>query len=109
MVEIAERVIDRGRPELAHFGIADQEAWGVGSPCGGEIDVWIQGYEPGPFERAARACERAAEVTLLELGARSHDRDSALCPARSTSTASSRPDRRKLAAVRAELGRRGSL
>jgi xanthine dehydrogenase accessory factor len=66
VVEIAERVIDTGRPELAHFGIADSEAWGVGLPCGGEIDVWVQGYEPGPFERAARADERAAEVTLLE-------------------------------------------
>jgi xanthine dehydrogenase accessory factor len=38
----------------------------VGLPCGGEIDVWVQAYEPGPFERAARAGDRAAEVTLLE-------------------------------------------
>jgi xanthine dehydrogenase accessory factor len=66
VVEIAERVIDTGRPELAHFGIADAEAWGVGLPCGGEIDVWVQGYVPGPFERATRAGEHAAEVTLLE-------------------------------------------
>jgi xanthine dehydrogenase accessory factor len=66
VVEIAERVIDSGRPELAHFGIADAEAWGVGLPCGGEIDVWVQAHEPGPFERAARAGDRAAEVTLLE-------------------------------------------
>jgi xanthine dehydrogenase accessory factor len=66
VVEIAERVLDSGQPELAHFGIADSEAWGVRLPCGGEIDVWVQAYEPGPFERAARAGERAAEVTLLE-------------------------------------------
>jgi xanthine dehydrogenase accessory factor len=66
VVEIAERVIDSDRPELAHFGIADSEAWGVGLPCGGEIDVWVQAYEPGPFERAARAGDRSAEVTLLE-------------------------------------------
>src|SRR6266446_8559918 len=66
VVEIAERVIDTGRPELARFGIADSEAWGVGLPCGGEIDVLVQAYEPGPFERAARAGDRAAEVTLLE-------------------------------------------
>jgi xanthine dehydrogenase accessory factor len=66
VVEIAERVIDSGRPELARFGIADSEAWDVGLPCGGEIDVWVQAYEPGRFERAARAGDRAAEVTLLE-------------------------------------------
>ena len=42
VVEIAERVISTGRPELAHFGIADSEAWGVGLPCGGEIDVFVE-------------------------------------------------------------------
>jgi xanthine dehydrogenase accessory factor len=31
VVEIAERVIDSGRPELAHFGIADSEA-SISSP-----------------------------------------------------------------------------
>jgi xanthine/CO dehydrogenase XdhC/CoxF family maturation factor len=65
VVEIAERVIGSGHPELAHFGIADSEAWGVGLPCGGEVDVWVQAYEPGPFEDAARSGARAAEVTLL--------------------------------------------
>jgi xanthine dehydrogenase accessory factor len=66
VVEIAERVLDSGRPELARFGIADSDAWGVGLPCGGEIDVWVQMYEPGPFERAAGAGHRAAQVSLLE-------------------------------------------
>jgi xanthine dehydrogenase accessory factor len=66
VVEIAERVLDSGRPELAQFGIADSDAWGVGLPCGGEIDVWVQEYEPGPFEQAAGAGHRAAQVTLLE-------------------------------------------
>jgi xanthine dehydrogenase accessory factor len=66
IVEIAEHVITDGRPELAHFGIADSEAWGVGLPCGGEIDVWVEPYSPGPFHYAARVGARAAEVTLLE-------------------------------------------
>src|SRR3954468_11739998 len=30
-----------GEPRLLHFGIADSEAWDVGLPCGGEIDVWV--------------------------------------------------------------------
>ena len=33
-------------PRLLHFGIADAEAWDVGLPCGGEIDVWVERYEP---------------------------------------------------------------
>ena len=53
-------------PQLVHFGIADSDAWDVGLPCGGEIDVWVQAYEPGRFEEIARAGGRAAEVTLLE-------------------------------------------
>ena len=60
-------VILRGDPpQLLHFGIADSDAWDVGLPCGGEIDVWVEAYEPGRFEQIARAGGRAAEVTVLE-------------------------------------------
>jgi xanthine dehydrogenase accessory factor len=66
VVELAEGVIAGQEPKLVHFGIADSEAWDVGLPCGGEIDVWVQLYEPGRLEEVARAGGRAAEVTLLE-------------------------------------------
>src|SRR5436305_14883730 len=49
VVEIADGVIRGGAPQLTHFGIADAEAWDVGLPCGGEIDVWVQVYDPGRF------------------------------------------------------------
>jgi xanthine dehydrogenase accessory factor len=66
VVEIAEQVMAGAGPQLVHFGIADSDAWDVGLPCGGEIDVWVQLYEPGRFEQVAREGGRAAEVTLLE-------------------------------------------
>jgi xanthine dehydrogenase accessory factor len=66
VIEVAEEVIRGGSPRLLHYGIADSEAWDVGLPCGGEIDVWVQTYEPGRFADVARADGRAAEVTLLE-------------------------------------------
>ncbi len=69
VAEIAEQVMRGSPPQLVHFGIADSEAWDVGLPCGGEIDVWIQAYTPGRFEEIVRDGGRAAEVTLLE-GAR---------------------------------------
>jgi xanthine dehydrogenase accessory factor len=69
VVEIADQVMRGAEPQLAHFGIADSDAWDVGLPCGGEIDVWVQAYEPGRFAEIARAGSRAAEVTLLD-GAR---------------------------------------
>jgi xanthine dehydrogenase accessory factor len=46
VVTAAEEVIAGGPPRLLHFGIADEEAWDVGLPCGGEISVWVERYEP---------------------------------------------------------------
>jgi xanthine dehydrogenase accessory factor len=70
VAEIADGILRGDPPQLVHFGIADSDAWDVGLPCGGEIDVWVQAYDPGPtnprFEEIARADGRAAEVTVLE-------------------------------------------
>ena len=44
VVEVAEEVLRGGAPRLLHFGIADSEAWDVGLPCGGEIDVYVEEY-----------------------------------------------------------------
>jgi len=46
VVQEADEVLRGGAPKLLHFGIADEEAWAVGLPCGGEIEVWIERYEP---------------------------------------------------------------
>jgi len=46
VVEVAEQVLRGAEPQLLHFGIADEEAWDVGLPCGGEIDVFVERYEP---------------------------------------------------------------
>lgn len=69
VVAVADEVLRGGRPQLLSFGIADSEAWEVGLPCGGEIDVWVERYQPGRLEEAAGSGRRMAEVTLLE-GAR---------------------------------------
>jgi len=66
VVELADEVMRGEPPRLVHFGIADSEAWDVGLPCGGEIDVWVQSYAQGRFSALASEGGRAAEVTLLE-------------------------------------------
>jgi xanthine dehydrogenase accessory factor len=38
----AYEVLDTGTPRLLSFGIADEEAFEVGLPCGGEIDVYVE-------------------------------------------------------------------
>jgi len=44
VVEAATEVLAGGGPKLMHFGIADSDAWDVGLPCGGEIEVFVEEY-----------------------------------------------------------------
>ncbi len=40
--EQAQSVLATGEPKLLSYGISDDEAWSVGLPCGGEIDVFVE-------------------------------------------------------------------
>jgi xanthine/CO dehydrogenase XdhC/CoxF family maturation factor len=40
--ENAREVLASGQPKLLCYGIKDEEAWEVGLPCGGEIDVFVE-------------------------------------------------------------------
>jgi xanthine/CO dehydrogenase XdhC/CoxF family maturation factor len=41
----AMEVMRTGKPKLLHYGITDDQAWEVGLPCGGEIDVFVEAVE----------------------------------------------------------------
>src|SRR5579884_3757457 len=41
-------VLDGELPHVASYGIADEQAWTVGLPCGGEIDVFLEPYTGAP-------------------------------------------------------------
>jgi xanthine/CO dehydrogenase XdhC/CoxF family maturation factor len=43
--ENAREVLQSGEPKLLSYGINDEEAWEVGLPCGGEIDVFVEVLE----------------------------------------------------------------
>ena len=40
--EQSREVLETGEPKLLSYGISDEEAWAVGLPCGGEIDVFVE-------------------------------------------------------------------
>jgi xanthine dehydrogenase accessory factor len=69
VVGVAEEVLAGGPSRLLHFGISDDEAWDVGLPCGGEIDVWVSTLDDEPgraFAQLAREDGRGALVTRID-------------------------------------------
>jgi xanthine dehydrogenase accessory factor len=70
VVQVAEGILAGGDPQLLHYGIADETAWDVGLPCGGEISIWVETYDgetlQGRFAELARRGGRGALVTVLE-------------------------------------------
>jgi xanthine dehydrogenase accessory factor len=70
VVEVAEQILAGAQPQLLHYGIADEEAWDVGLPCGGEISIWVEEYGAASlqarFTESARRGDRTAIVTVME-------------------------------------------
>src|SRR5436309_16114544 len=63
--DVAERgkaVLAGAECEVVSYGIADDEAWTVGLPCGGEIDVFADPFTGAPaIERGTSYDVRAGE------------------------------------------------
>jgi xanthine dehydrogenase accessory factor len=45
IAEHAKAVLETGVPKLLSYGISDDDALGVGLPCGGEIDVFVERFD----------------------------------------------------------------
>ena len=63
--EHAREVMESGQPQLLSYGIADEEAWEVGLPCGGEIDVMVA-KSPPDLPRERFETERAVLFTAVD-------------------------------------------
>jgi xanthine dehydrogenase accessory factor len=73
VIMAAEEVLAGAPPRLLHFGVADEEAWEIGLPCGGEIDVWVDRLDDEPaleFAQLARNGGRGVLITRLDDGRR---------------------------------------
>jgi xanthine dehydrogenase accessory factor len=50
VIEAGLESLKTNRPQLLHFGVADETAWEVGLACGGSIDVFVQPLNPIFFQ-----------------------------------------------------------
>jgi xanthine dehydrogenase accessory factor len=69
VLAVAADVIASGTSQLRRYGVADDAAWEVGLPCGGQIEILVQpvtpdGFAPGLFDAIdhSRTAGRTATV-----------------------------------------------
>lgn len=64
----AEDVLSAGRPKTMTFGVADETAWRVGLPCGGQVKIFVEplGRSEGMdlLKRAIEASERREGLVI---------------------------------------------
>ena len=59
----AAEVIESGQPQLLTYGISDDDAFDVGLPCGGQIEVFVAPADQDELDRVSAAlAARAAAV-----------------------------------------------
>ncbi len=66
----AAEVIESGQPQLLTYGISDDDAFDVGLPCGGEIEVFVAPADQDELDRvsAALAAGQRLSVTTTLTG-----------------------------------------
>ncbi len=62
--EEALKVLDGGPPQLLTFGIADDEAFEVGLPCGGTVHIFVDALDPAAVTPIAEAVRDERPVAL---------------------------------------------
>jgi xanthine dehydrogenase accessory factor len=64
----AQEVLAGGAARQRTYGITDEQAYGVGLPCGGEIDVYVARAEAELLRKVAQEIERGRVVTVEPSG-----------------------------------------
>lgn len=69
VLALAAEVIAGGRPERRRYGVADGDAWEVGLPCGGTIEILVQpvteaGFPPRLFDAIDTARAEGGGITI---------------------------------------------
>lgn len=65
VIAAGDEVLADGRPQLLHFGVADDIAWGVGLACGGTIDVFVERLDPATVAQARQWIDTGAAGAIV--------------------------------------------
>lgn len=68
VIESGQQVLETGKPQLLHFGVADETAWDVGLACGGTVDIFVQPLDRELFQELHaiyKTGQTAASVTII--------------------------------------------
>jgi xanthine dehydrogenase accessory factor len=58
-------VLKSNRPQLLHFGVADETAWEVGLACGGSIDIFVKPLDEELFQSLRSVLVEEKSAVLL--------------------------------------------
>ncbi len=61
----AEEVMAGGPPRLAPYGIADEDAFEVGLPCGGNVEIFIEEVDPATISAVANAVREDRSIAVV--------------------------------------------
>jgi xanthine dehydrogenase accessory factor len=63
--ETGVEVLKSNRPQLLHFGVADETAWEAGLACGGSIDIFVKPLDLKFFRALRAAYEQEKQAVLV--------------------------------------------
>jgi len=64
VIEAGIQSLETNRPQLLHFGVADETAWEVGLACGGSIDIFVKPLDTNFFEELHFAFENNRSLII---------------------------------------------
>ena len=67
----AREILEGGAPRLCRFGVSREQAWSIGLPCGGEIEVLLTPWHEN-LDLLCEARQRGERVVLVTMVSRDH-------------------------------------